>query len=161
GAFDDLGEYPPWVDAAVCEEYELAQLLATCDRASLDGLVRTHFPAYRACLDGFEAWVENFDRFWRYRQQTNRNAICKTAQATGREDILGLRVAELGARLIFADRHHAAEWETEAFPVEQVEAAIEQHTATCRREAVNARRKGAHESLIQAREQRQADALET
>jgi hypothetical protein len=79
----------------------------------------------------------------------------------GERDRLGLRLADLGARLIFADRRDAADWEPDALLPVQAEAAIRRHAATCQDAARDDREKGADEAILRARQQRQEEALQT
>ena len=70
-------------------------------------------------------------------------------------------MAELGARLIHADRRHAAEWEACILGLHLKPRTPPDHFEEhCRKEAETARRKGVSEALLQARQQRQSEALE-
>jgi CRISPR-associated helicase Cas3 len=160
GALDDLGDYPPWVDAGMVEEHQPATLLATCDCVGLDALLRKHFPEYGKWLADFADWLRQHDRTWRRRSGVIRLDLLRRG-AAGEGDQLALRLADLGASLIFADRRHAAEWEPDTFRREQAEAATVQHTEACRRAAENHRRNGADEAVLRARQQYQEDALQT
>lgn len=160
GALDDLDNHPPWVDAGMAEEYAPPRLLATCDKTGLDVLIRKHFSEYAGRLDDFETWFgQSCDRDWHFRQHTLRPNLARQWKKEAVEDARALRLADLGAKLIFADRRHAAEWEPDAFHPEAAEAAIQQHVKHCEQEANNARKDGADENLLRARGERQAEAL--
>jgi CRISPR-associated endonuclease/helicase Cas3 len=162
GALDDLDHHPPWVDAGAAEEHAPRRLLGTCDKAGLDALVQSHFPEYCGRLDEFGAWSDTkCDRDWHYRQHNARSNLVRQWKKEGTEDSRALRLADLGAKLIFADRRHAAEWEPDVFAREAVEESIRQHAKHCQQETKQARMNGADESLVRAREQLQAEALET
>jgi CRISPR-associated endonuclease Cas3-HD len=158
GALDDLHDRPPWVDAAAAVDHEPPTLLATCDRDGLDSLVRRHFPEYGRRLGEFDGWFRGFDRQWDRRQRVIRTDLLKRLGPEDR-DRLGVRLANLGARLIYADRRHAADWEPDHFAAEDTEAAIQQHAKHCREEADKARADGADEALLRARADRQGEAL--
>lgn len=158
GALDDLDDRPPWVDAAVPDQHDPPKLLATCDYAGLDELIREHFPEYGGRLEGFNGWFSKFDKTWSRRQGIVRSDLLRNVGEHGR-DCLGLRLADLGAKLIFADRRHAAEWEPDSFSADNANPAIARHAEHCREETTKARKKGADECLLRAREERQAEAL--
>jgi CRISPR-associated endonuclease Cas3-HD len=158
GALDDLADRPPWVDAGMAPEHEPPTLLASCDRAGLDNLIRKHFPGYGGRLNDFARWFKVFDKVWDRRQRIIRPALLRQFGEEKR-DRIGVRLADLGARLIFADRRHAAEWDLDVFRVDDASAAIHQHAAICCQAAAKARKEGADETLIQAREICQAEAL--
>jgi len=133
GALDDLDNHPPWVDAGMAEEHAPPRLLATCDKAGLDELISLHFPEYGGRLDDFENWfTKTCDRDWHYRQHTARPNLARQWKKERVEDARAIRLADLGAKLIFADRRHAAEWEPDAFASQAAEDAIEQHAKHCR-----------------------------
>jgi CRISPR-associated endonuclease/helicase Cas3 len=158
GALDDLDMRPPWVDAGMAEEHDLRTLLDDCKRDDLDALVRKHFPEYGGRLTDFNRWYREFDRTWDRRQRVIRPDLMSKVTEEERNQ-LGMRLAVLGARLIYADRRHAAEWEPEAFADEQAEAAIPRHADECRKAAAKAREDGACEALLRAREKHQAEAV--
>jgi CRISPR-associated endonuclease/helicase Cas3 len=157
GALDDLDDHPPWVDPGMKEEHQPAPLLATCDCPGLDALVREHFECERPLAE-FADWLREHDVKWRRRSGVVRSDLLRRASAEQRDQI-GLRLADLGARLIFADRRHAAEWEPDSFDREQAETAICRHAEACRGAAQKDREKGADESILRARQQRQEEAL--
>ena len=158
GALDDLGDRPPWVDPAIPVEYDPPTLLATCDRNGLDALVRKHFSEYTGRLEDFEDWFRSFDKKWHHRQQSIRTDLVRKAPKAD-QDRLGVRLPKLGARLIFADRRHAADWDLEEFSPKDAEAAIARHAETCRQAADKARKEGANPNLLRARGERQAEAI--
>jgi CRISPR-associated endonuclease/helicase Cas3 len=160
GRLDDLDDRPPWVDAAVPEDYDPPHLLATCDRPGLDELIHNHFPEYQPRLADFDPWFARFDKTWDRRQGVIRPDLLSKAGEAER-DRFGLRLANLGAKLIFADRRHAAEWEPDSFPADDANPAIARHAEYCRNEAEEARKKGADGSLLRARKERQAEAVQT
>ncbi|MGE3809372.1 MAG: CRISPR-associated endonuclease Cas3'' [Gemmataceae bacterium] len=160
GALDDLDDHPPWVEASMAEEHAPRRLLATCDKPGLDDLVHTHFADYGGRLEEFDGWfTQQCDRVWHYRQHTARPNLARQWKQEGVEDAYAIRLANLGAKLIFADRRHAAEWEPDAFPPEEIDSAIEHHAAMCRAEAEKARKNSASELVINARTRRQEEAL--
>ncbi len=134
--------------------------MATCDRAGLDALIRKHFPETQATLDRFDAWFRGFDRTWRRREQTTRNTLCVKNKQEGTIDRLGLRIAELGARLIYADRSHAADWKPVSLVSAKADLALQHFEEHCHREAERARRRGVSELLLRARQGMQDRALE-
>ena len=69
-------------------------------------------------------------------------------------------MAELGARLIYADRCHAAEWRPATLASDRAEKAVSHFEEHCRHAAEEARREGVSEALLRAREQQQNHALE-
>ena len=157
GALDDLSIDPPWETTS---GHEPTALLATCDRDGLDALVRKHFPETQATLDHFDVWSVNFDRTWGYRQGTARTTISRKSKDEGMIDHLGLRLAELVARLIFADRRHVAEWTLVSMALSQAEKALHHFEKHCKNEAEKARGQGVSETLLQARQQQQLQVLE-
>jgi CRISPR-associated endonuclease Cas3-HD len=160
GALDDLEEFPPWVDPGMADEHQPAKLLGTCDYAGLDALIRKHFPEYGKALEDFAAWLPGHERGWRRRSGAIRLDLLRRRPDADRHQI-GLRLADLGARLIFADRRHAAEWEPDFFSHAQAEAAIARHAAGCRAAAERDRNNGADEGILSARQQRQKEALQS
>ncbi len=158
GAFDDLSVDPPWESATA---HEPSALLAVCDRNGLDALVRKHFPETQAALDRFDVWSASFDQTWRRRQEIIRNSLYIQSKREGGIDRLGLRLAGFGARLIFADRRHVAEWKPVSWAPSQAEVALIHFAEHCRHQAEFARRKGVSEALLEARRQRQSEALES
>jgi len=158
GALDDLADTPPWEQSSTRLEHEPAALLATCDQEGLDALVRKHFAELRTSLRDFETWCGGHDRVWGYRQGAVRGAVCDRSE---REvlDRLGLRIAELGARLIYADRRHAADWKPVSLASAQGETALRRFDEHCRAEAEKARTDGVSEELLLARQQEQSEAL--
>lgn len=161
GALDDLDDRPPWQGAETVGP-DLLTLLGTCDGAGLDGLVRTQFPEYGHTLGDFASWFGKFDKAWHYRFQTVRlGDLSRRWEQEATPDWFGLRLAELGARLIYADRRHAAEWKPDLFAAAEADAAIGQHARHCADEADRARADGANEALQLARAERQAEALQS
>jgi CRISPR-associated helicase Cas3 len=160
GALDDLSDRPPWDQAHTQTDHEPTALLATCDRDGLDALIHEHFPETQATLKEFQKWSDTYDRLWGFRQGVGRTAICGQRKQEGTIDHLGLRMAELGARLIFADRRHAAEWKPVSFASAKADGALQHFEKHCREEADKARSKGVSEELLQARQQQQTRALE-
>ncbi len=158
GALDDLADTPPWEQSSTRLEHEPAALLATCDQEGLDALVRKHFPELKTSLKDFETWCMGHDRVWGYRQGSVRGAICAQSE---REvlDRLGLRIAELGARLIYADRRHAADRKPVSLASAQGETALRRFDEHCRAEAEKTRTEGVSEELLRARQQKQSEAL--
>jgi CRISPR-associated endonuclease/helicase Cas3 len=159
GALDDLSDQPPWEQASTQGGHEPAALLNTCDLDGLDALVREHFPEARSTLRDYRDWSDQFDRTWRFRQGPCRTESCRQSKRDRTIEPLGLRMAELGARLIFADRRHAAEWQPDSFVPAQADAALRHFDEHCRKEAEKARRKGVSEKLLEARQQQQYHAL--
>src|SRR5262249_52452934 len=137
GAFDDLDTAPPWLDPGLRED--LPALLQTCDLEGIDAFIQKHFPECRRPLIDFSRWFaatdrRSFKKVGHYAQHTARPGLWRELNDTAR-DTIGLRLAELGARLIYADRHDAAEWEPDRFDVPDADAAIEQHAQHCCEEA--------------------------
>ena len=160
GALDDMTDRPPWDQTSARTEHAPAALLATCDRDGLDAFVRKHFPEIRVALDDFERWSRDYDEYWGYRQGTARGVFCEQGQRDGTMDALGLRLAELGARLIYADRCHAADWEPVSLLPGHAEKALGHFEVYCRKKADRARSEGVSEALLRARGELQTSALE-
>ncbi len=158
GALDDLADTPPWEQSSTRLEHEPATLLATCDHEGLDALAHKHFHELNASLKHFETWCGDHARVWGYRQGPLRGAICDQAER-GTLDRLGLRIAELGARLIYADRHHAADWKPVSLAPTQGETAARRFDDHCKAEAAKARTQWVSEELLRARQQRQSEGL--
>jgi CRISPR-associated endonuclease/helicase Cas3 len=159
GALDDLAIHPPWEDSCTRLEHEPANVLAACDKAGLDLLVRKHFPETRVTVENFENWSNDFGRRWGHSQGTGRTAQCNQRKRDGDIDRLGLRMAELGALLIYADRLHAAEWEPDCATPSQACSSLLHFEAHCLKEAEQARNKGVSEALLEARQRLQSEAL--
>ncbi|MFO0826158.1 MAG: DEAD/DEAH box helicase [Gemmataceae bacterium] len=70
-----------------------------------------------------------------------------------------MRLADLGAKLIFADRSDAAEWDPDFFTPEQAKKAILAHEKACATAANKAREAGASKDLLRARDELQDHAL--
>ncbi len=117
GGLDDLTADPPWLGPGGTG---MRELFASLDHAGLTALVKRFFPDARD-LSGFPAWLDRSEDRWRQRWQFDRARLLRDAQRVRPGDDVplareGLRLAELGALLVFADRSHAAEWEPEDFP---------------------------------------------
>jgi CRISPR-associated endonuclease/helicase Cas3 len=156
GALDDLDELPPWRCGA---GQDLPALLPTCDLAGLDRLVQVHFPEYGGKLAGLAEWLDAYDDKWKRRYVVDRPGRC-VPRDTAERHLFALRLPELGARLIFADRSDAADWERGSFTPDQAAEAVDRHASACRSAAEDARENGASEELIRTRTDLQARALE-
>lgn len=156
GHFPDLDVAPPW---AISTE-DQAALLSTCDVPGLDALIRRHFPDYPADLAAFPAWLDGFDRKWERRGRIGRPNLARRLEAADKE-ALGMRLPALGGRLIFADRRHAAAWNTEAFAATDAAPALACHERLCRAEAERGERTGADRQLLAARNAFREEAVAT
>jgi hypothetical protein len=130
----------------------------TSDRERLDALIWKHFPEIQVIVCEFDAWARRYDRVWGYRHGTARAAICHRTRDDAL-DRLGLPVAELGARLIYADRRHAADWKPVTLPSAEGESALHRFHHHCRSEAALARASGVAEELLAALQQKKSEAL--
>jgi CRISPR-associated helicase Cas3/CRISPR-associated endonuclease Cas3-HD len=158
GRLDDLGDDPPWYGAGVQEEHQPAKLMATCDTAGLDGLIRRHFPDSSAKLADFPAWVEQYPKTWLGHV---RDRPVVTGDLTGDDErhALGLRPAALGAKLIFADRADAADWQRTDFDPAAVHPAVVCHAQECQRSVANALKTGASSAVVAKRQELQEYAV--
>lgn len=159
GRLDDLDVAPPWTDPSLRVEHDCVCLLWTCDAGGLDGLIRESFPEYTGSLQQFLTDLLAYENWWRRRADVTRGTLTDRARSLAARDRLGLRLARLGGRLIYADRLHAAEWQPDEFASADAEAALRRHTEYCDRKADEARRTGASEELIQARARQQHEAV--
>lgn len=162
GGLDDLEADPPWLSGygGVC----MAELFATFDHAGLVAFVRRFFPT-ASDLSGFLAWLEGFDGRWRCRWQFERDGLLREARRARPGDDVplapeGLRLAKLGAILVFADRSHAADWEVETLPVQAAAEAVDHLEADLRVRAADALKKGASPDLVAARGRFNAASLD-
>jgi len=73
---------------------------------------------------------------------------------------LGLRLAELGATLIFADRSDAADWEPDDFDAAGVHPALIYHARECHRSSAKALKDGASPAIVARRRELQELALQ-
>jgi CRISPR-associated endonuclease/helicase Cas3 len=158
GRLDDLGDDAPWYGAGVPEEHQPARLLATCDGAGLDALVRRFFPECPARLADFPAWVESYAKTW-LAFVRDRPVVAADLPGAAERHSLALRPAALGAKLIFADRADAADWEPQGFDPVHIAAALECHARKCRAEAEAAAAKGAAPAIIAKRAELQESAV--
>ena len=128
GELKDLAlDAAPW---SQCINDDLAEQLGRCDQAGITALIKKFFPECRAELDGFAAWLGSFDQRWSGRLRRERanllHDLRKDRERVGADVPLaleGLRLADLGARLVFADRSHAADWDTSHLEPTEAEAA--------------------------------------
>jgi hypothetical protein len=153
---------PPWMEEEGCADF--AGLLDTCDQTGLSALVRLFFPDCAPGLEGFAGWLDAADALWERRCRRDRRRILDALGGERADADVPLapeafRLARLGARLVFADRSHAAEWDLAALlpaDVERATAALEQH---CCEEAARKLADGADAALVAARGASQAGAL--
>lgn len=163
GAFDDLGISPPWTDPGLSDD--LPALLESCDIPGLDNWIRGYFPELKRSLNDFRSWYDAtgkgaFEHIWQYALQTVRPGLLSNLHPFSR-DVRGLRLAELGAKLIFADRRHAADWNVSLFDAKDAEGAIQQQDRHCKAEGEKAIANKANPELLAARSALREEALRT
>lgn len=161
GRIDNVTDDTPW-EARISDD-ELTDQLARCDAAGLDRFVQQYFPS-APTLAGFNAWLEPFQSTWERRQGRERTTLLhRTVSERAGVDVPlaaeGLRLAKFAARLVYADRSHAADWVPEVWPSERASVSIRRHAEVCAAEEIQARQKGASEAIIQARRDLQGKAL--
>lgn len=162
GGLDDLGPDPPWSTGT--GGVGMPDLFTTLDQAGLTEFVRRFFPEARD-LSGFPAWLDAVDDRWRSRWQFDRDGLLREARRNRPGDDVplaaeGLRLARLGAILVFADRAHVADWVPEEFPPADAAVACDALEATLRTRAVEAlAEKQANPELVAARGRLNAAAL--
>ena len=157
GRLDDLGDDPPWFNLGTPAEHQPAILLATCDAAGLNGLVRRHFPECSVVLADFSTRLESVRKGWA-RRNKNRGVIVNDT-TTAQRPQFGLRLAELGAKLIFADRSDAGDWEPDGFDPAAVYPALVYHARECHRSAAKALKDGASPAIVAKRRELQESAV--
>jgi CRISPR-associated endonuclease/helicase Cas3 len=165
GSLEDLPEnVAPWTEGS---GGDFVSLLATCDRAGLAKVLREFFPECDADLDRFAPWLERFDDRWHCRRHTDRpnllHEIQRQREKKGEDVPLapeGMRLAALGARLIFADRSHAADWDVTTLEPADAARAVDTLERHCQAEAERKLREEADPALVAARGQAQSSALE-
>ncbi len=157
GRLDDLGDAPPWFNPGVLEEHQPATLLATCDLAGLDALARKHFPECSLALADFPRRLETVRKKWAKRHKDRGVIVNDTPKE--QKPQFGLRLAELGAKLIFADRSDAADWERDDFDPADVYPALIYHARECHRSAAKALKDGASPAIVAKRQELQDAAV--
>jgi CRISPR-associated helicase Cas3/CRISPR-associated endonuclease Cas3-HD len=154
----------PWLQSDPGDDF--LDLLAQSDTDGLHALVARFFPEVGARLSTFAAWLNGIGRRWRQRLQFDRQELLRgrrrlappSVQAPLAEE--GLRLAELGARLVFADRSHAAEWDVDYLAAHAADKGATELEAYCVRRGVEALRDGASPDLVRRRGRMGAEALE-
>ena len=159
GRLDDIREDPPWFGAGVSEDHQPANLLETCDCLGLDALLRKHFPEACSTLAAFSAWVDNYPKEW-MRLHKERPLFAQDLNDEKLSNTLGLQLSELGAKLIFADRSDAAEWEPTEFDPADVYPALVHHARECHRSAAHSLRNGASQAIVGKRRELQDLAVQ-
>jgi superfamily II DNA or RNA helicase len=161
GGLDDLGPEPPWDGPG---GVGMRALFATLDHSGLTAFVRRFFPEARD-LTGFAGWLDGSGDRWRRRWQFDRSGLLREAsRVRPGEDVPlaaeGLRLANLAATLVYADRSHAADWEPEHFLPADAATAADALDAFLRKRADAAvRDEGASPELVAARGRLNAAAL--
>ncbi|MCY2987659.1 MAG: CRISPR-associated endonuclease Cas3'', partial [Planctomycetota bacterium] len=155
---------PPWVTTAFHSGEDPSELIETCDQEGLLTLVREAFPESQFHLKDFQRWYGDFDDFWLRRVGTVRPGLLrKLLRVRRQEDVPlaeeGLRLAELGDRLIFADRSDAADWDVSLLDSTTAGQAIEAIQGHCRQEAENSLDQQADPRLVAARGQLLEEAV--
>lgn len=161
GALDDVGPETPWLTGT--GGIRMQELLNSLDRAGLTALVRRYYPDARELAE-FPAWLESFDDRWRSRWQFDRDGLLREAKRMRSGDEVplareGLRLAKLGALLVFADRSHVADWVPEHFASADAAKAVALLEAFLADRAAAALADGASAELVAARERLNAAAL--
>jgi CRISPR-associated endonuclease/helicase Cas3 len=157
----DLGADPPWRGQGGTG---MCGLLATLDHPGLVGFVRRFFCEARD-LSAFLEWLDAADNGWHKRWKIERGLILQEAKrCRGADDVPlaaeGLRLARLGALLVFADRAHVADWAPEEFPPAAAGAAADALEAALRTRARDALdEQQANPELVAARGRLNAAAL--
>jgi CRISPR-associated endonuclease/helicase Cas3 len=153
----------PWLQSNPGDDF--LALLEESDRDGLTDLVRLFFPEAKRPLDGFAEWLAAFGVPWRQRLQFNRDKLLRAQRRSASSTDLaplaeeGLRLADFGSRLIFADRSHAADWDVVSLDRREAEEGALQLGAFCGRRAEEAVLKGANPDLVRRRGQLSAAAL--
>lgn len=166
GALKDLAlNDAPWSEAG-SEGYveDPAVQLTRCDQGGITALVKLFFPECVADLSGFATWLNTFNQRWHRRVQVERTDLLhklkRARQQAGADVPLapeGLRLARIGARLIFADRSHAADWDVSHLEPAEAKRATIDLERFCAVRAIETQDEGADPDLIIARtEVRQA-----
>jgi CRISPR-associated endonuclease/helicase Cas3 len=154
GEISDLTMEAPWIQSDPGNEF--LALLAECDQDGLTALVRQFFPESQAKLAEFGPWLTKFEqRRWPERMKQDRPEILRQKERVTRGCLAplaeeGLRLAELGAKLIFADRSHAADWDVVSLIPREAEGGCLQLGAYCGRRAEEAILNGASPALVRA-----------
>jgi CRISPR-associated endonuclease/helicase Cas3 len=154
----------PWVQNNPGDDFRT--LLAESDCEGLIQLVRLFFPESSADLKEFATWQAAFEKSgWQRRLRQDRGELLRVSRHRAPSTTLaplaeeGFRLAELGARLIFADRSHAADWDEAFLTPMEAERGCLQLGAFCGRRAEEAIRDGASPDLVRRRGQLGATAL--
>jgi CRISPR-associated endonuclease/helicase Cas3 len=154
----------PWVQGNPGDDFR--DLLAEADCAGLTALVRLFFPESAIDLSGFSDWYVEFDDRWRQRLQFDRHELLRARRGPAGPAALapladdGLRLADFGARLIFADRAHAADWDVEYLAPREAARALVPLEAFCGRRAEEAVADGGSPDLVRRRGQLSTAALD-
>jgi CRISPR-associated helicase Cas3/CRISPR-associated endonuclease Cas3-HD len=155
----------PWLQSNPGDDF--LDLLAESDRDGLMALVRLFFPEAATTLDGFSGWLNDFGDRWHRRLKFDRDALVRDRKRSAPPTSLaplaeqGLRLAELGSRLIFADRSHAADWDAAYLSRRDAEGGVLQLGSYCGRRAEEALLAGASGELVRRRGRMGVEALET
>jgi CRISPR-associated helicase Cas3/CRISPR-associated endonuclease Cas3-HD len=157
-------EEVPWIQNDPGDQF--LPLLEECDQDGLTALVRQFFPESQARLADFGSWLTKFEqRYWPERMKQDRASILRQKERVTRRSVAplgeeGLRLAELGAKLIFADRSHAADWDVAELTPREAEDRCLQLGGYCGRRAEEAILHGASATLVRRRSQLSATALQ-
>ena len=155
GQLDDLDpDGPPWHRSFSVRS--LADRLSTCDAQALDALVRQHFPEYSGSLDRFPQWLDSFANCWRRHCRVVRPDLLRNSDPSSS----ALRLPDLGARLVYADRSHAALWRPSHFSPRRARRAIARFQRYCSYLARRDSDRRAHPHLVEKRAHLQSAALD-
>ncbi|MDZ7413422.1 MAG: CRISPR-associated helicase Cas3' [candidate division KSB1 bacterium] len=154
---DDLDTRPPWEKAWSTQE--LTVMLHTCDLAGLMELVRSYFPDLRAEAASFADWLEGYGDVW------ERHVRFFRTQSPPREHQhpcsvhVGLRLPQLCANLVSADRYHAGQFHAVGLDPDEARSALLHLHAFCKTRAQEQLAAGAAPRLIAARAELQHQAV--
>ena len=163
GSIDDLlQQKSPWEESSA--GFGVAALCRTCDREGLTRLVQCHYPETTLSLDDFDKRHAEFRKKWVSRMIDGRDEVLEgiPKDGLGKAPLAqaGLRLAELGARLIFADRSHVADWDVSYLERNEAERGCLRLGAHCGRRAEEAVLTGASPQVVRHRAELSAAALD-
>lgn len=164
GRLDDLDTLPPWEGSSLCSGFQ--RFLNSCDTNGLFGLVAKHFPGFETDGVQFQQWLGSFAGKWERRFRFGREKLLHRGVGVqgqqGDEDYSAqaLRLPQVAARLIRADRYHAGKLERAILYPADADSAAKHLEIYCRKLASHDLESGADPTLVEHRGRIQLAALD-